>query len=111
MLLDSRQHSLGNGALQSRASFGAIITPIIMQALMTTELGSWRTPFKVVGAVGLLWILPWLLLMRTIDLSSKRSPGDVSNSRVETATSNFWRVIFSRQMLIVFFVIACINTT
>lgn len=111
MLLDSRQRSLGNGVLQSGASFGAIITPIIMQALMTTELGSWRTPFKVVGAVGLLWIVPWLLLMRTSDLSSERSPGDVSSSRVETAASSFWRVIFSRQMLIVFFVIACINTT
>src|SRR5688572_8300848 len=112
MLLDARQRSMGNGVLQSGASIGAIITPLIMQALMTTDLGSWRTPFKVVGAVGLLWIVPWLLLLRPGDLSSGRASADVGAGRLESrATSSFWRVIFSRQMLIVFFVIACINTT
>jgi len=107
MLLDARQRSMGNGVLQSGASFGAIITPLIMQALMTSDLGSWRTPFKVVGAVGLLWIVPWLLLLKGSDLSSARRPSDEGSSH----TSSFWRVIFSRRMLIVFFVIACINTT
>ena len=108
MLLDARQRSLGNGVLQSGASVGAIITPLIMQALMTSDLGSWRTPFKVVGAVGFLWIVPWLLLLKTSDLSPARRSSDGGSSRT---TSSFWRVIFSRQMLIVFFVIACINTT
>jgi len=112
MLLDARQRSLGNGVLQSGASFGAIITPLIMQALMTSDLGSWRMPFKVVGAVGLLWIVPWLLLLRSDDLSPRGASADGGTGRLETrATSSFWRVIFSQQMLIVFFVIACINTT
>lgn len=108
MLLDARQRSLGNGVLQSGASFGAIITPLIMQALMTSDLGSWRTPFKVVGAVGLLWIVPWLVMLKTSDLSPARRSSDEGRSHT---TSSFSRVIFSRQMLIVFFVIACINTT
>jgi ACS family hexuronate transporter-like MFS transporter len=111
MLLDARQRSLGNGVLQSGASFGAIITPLIMQALMTSDLGSWRTPFKVVGAIGLLWIVPWLLLLRPNDLSPGRASADTAGSEPRIATSSFWHVIFSRQMLIVFFVIACINTT
>ena len=124
MLLDARQRSMGNGVLQSGASIGAIITPLIMQALMTTDLGSWRTPFKVVGAVGLLWIVPWLLLLRPDDLragSSRQNPGagqggletrdTVPTTSGETCATSFWRVIFSRRMLIVFFVIACINTT
>jgi len=105
MLLDARQRSLGNGVLQSGASVGAIITPIIMQALMTSDLGSWRTPFKVVGAVGLMWIVPWLVLLKGSDLSPARSSDE------SRRTSSFWRVLFSRRMLIVFFVIACINTT
>src|SRR5213594_3412559 len=46
MLLDPRQRPLGNGVLQSGASFGAIITPLIMHALMTAELGTWRVPFQ-----------------------------------------------------------------
>src|SRR5215218_5726704 len=54
-LLDARERSLGNGVLQSGTSIGAIITPLVMRALMTQELGSWRTAFQVVGAAGLFW--------------------------------------------------------
>jgi ACS family hexuronate transporter-like MFS transporter len=106
MLLDARERSFGNGVLQSGASFGAIITPLIMQALMTSDLGSWRTPFKVVGAVGLLWIVPWLLLLKASDLP----PASMGGPRT-AASASFRAIIFSRQMLIVFVVIACINTT
>src|SRR3954468_19010147 len=68
LLLDERQRSMGNGLLQSGASFGAVITPLIMQVLMTPELGSWRLPFLVVGGVGLLWIVPWFVLLKGNDL-------------------------------------------
>jgi MFS transporter, ACS family, hexuronate transporter len=68
MLLDARQRSMGNGLLQSGASLGAIITPLIMQALMTSEQGSWRLPFLVVGGVGMLWLIPWFVLLRGNDL-------------------------------------------
>jgi ACS family hexuronate transporter-like MFS transporter len=121
-LLDPRQRSLGNSVLQSGASFGAILTPLIMQALMTPVLGTWRLPFFAVGAVGLLWILPWLFLIRPADLA--RSPGFSptkhpsdgqalpNEQKSELRASNgFLAVLLSRRMLIVFFVIACINTT
>ena len=104
MLLDARQRSLGNGLLQSGASVGAIITPLIMKELMTNDLGTWRLPFKVIGAIGLLWIVPWLVVLRGSDLR-------VASEGVRQTTSSFRSVIFSRQMMIVFFVIACINTT
>jgi ACS family hexuronate transporter-like MFS transporter len=103
-LLDARQRSFGNGLLQSGASFGAILTPIVMKTLMTPELASWRVPFQVVGAVGLLWIIPWLLLLKTQDLR----PVEVATN---IASGGFSKVIFSRRMLIVLFVIVCINTT
>src|SRR6185436_11581790 len=44
LLLDERERSMGNGLLQSGASLGAVITPLIMQVLMTSEPGSWRLP-------------------------------------------------------------------
>jgi ACS family hexuronate transporter-like MFS transporter len=50
---------LGNGLLQSGASVGPILTPLVVQAMVTGEPGSWRGPFVAVGAIGLLWILPW----------------------------------------------------
>ena len=107
-LLDERQRSMGNGLLQSGASFGAIITPLIMRVLMTSELGSWRLPFLAVGGVGLLWIIPWLVLLRGNDF---RPPRAGFGETARPSGSSFAEVIFSRRMLVVFFVIACINTT
>ena len=107
MLLDPRERSMGNGLLQSGASLGAIVTPLIMQVLMTSELGTWRVPFLVVGGVGLLWIIPWFILLRGNDLRPR--PPEVGNAAPKGPS--FAAVIFSRRMLVVFFVIACINTT
>ena len=107
MLLDERQRSMGNGLLQSGASLGAIVTPLIMQVLMTSDPATWRVPFLVVGGVGLLWIIPWFVLLRGNDLRAP-APSQETGGRVE---KTFAQVIFSRRMLVVFFVIACINTT
>lgn len=106
-LLDERQRSMGNGLLQSGASLGAIITPLIMRALMTSELGSWRVPFIVVGAAGLLWLIPWFLLLRGEALR----PVQATNAAGRSSFRGFLAVVSSRRMLIVFIMIACINTT
>jgi len=108
MLLDPRERSLGNGVLQSGASLGAIITPLIMQQLMTSDLRTWRYPFLVTGVIGLLWIVPWLLLLKPGDLQRANT---LDASGTQGRTTPFHTVLFSRRMLIVFFVIACINTT
>jgi ACS family hexuronate transporter-like MFS transporter len=104
MLLDERERSLGNGLLQSGASLGAIVTPFVMLALMDPgELSTWRTPFLVVGAGGLFWLVPWLITMRGQDLR----PEVASQSE---NLEGFWRILFSRKMLVVYFVVASINT-
>jgi ACS family hexuronate transporter-like MFS transporter len=61
-LLVPADRPLGNGLLQSGASVGAILTPLVVQAMVTDQPGSWRGPFVAVGALGLFWILPWLWL-------------------------------------------------
>lgn len=108
LLLEARQRSMGNGLLQSGASLGAIITPLIMQLLMTSEQATWRVPFLVVGAAGLLWVIPWFVVLRGTDL---RAPAPVRDEATPGSGGRFFEVIFSRRMLVVFFVIACINTT
>lgn len=107
-LLDARERSLGNGVLQSGTSVGAIITPLIMSSLMTTELGSWRIAFQVVGIIGFVWLALWFTLVRKSDL-----PGSVPlrNAPHEEAGPSLWSLLLSRRMLVVFFVIASINTT
>ncbi len=69
-LLEPADRPFGNGVLQSGASLGAILTPLVVQALVTDQPGTWRWPFVVIGAVGLLWILPWTWLMAGIRLEA-----------------------------------------
>lgn len=107
ILLDPRHRSLGNSVLQSGTSIGAILTPLIMAALMTPETGSWRLAFRVVGAVGFLWLVLWFALVRKTDLPAPGRPARGSAG----AEPGLWRLILSRRMLVIFFVIAGINTT
>jgi ACS family hexuronate transporter-like MFS transporter len=107
LLLDARQRSMGNGLLQSGASFGAIATPLIMRWLMTDDLATWRVPFLVVGGAGLLWIFPWFILLRGVEFH----PVPVKPLDPAHSEDSFLKVILGRQMLIVLVVITCINTT
>jgi MFS transporter, ACS family, hexuronate transporter len=108
LLLDSRERSLGNGLLQSGASLGAILTPLLLRVLMGEGVGGWRTPFLVVGAVGLLWLVPWLWLVRERDLARSPSP---ATSNPAAGGISLLAVLGSRRMWVLFGVIACINTT
>jgi ACS family hexuronate transporter-like MFS transporter len=75
---------LGNSLLQSGASIGASIAPLIVQALVVEDekvltanpdlAATWRLPFYVIGAIGLLWPLPWLWMVRGRDLRADKSP-------------------------------------
>jgi MFS family permease len=107
-LLEPKERSMGNGVLQSGASVGAIATPLIMGALLTDELSSWRFAFQAIGLAGVLWIVAWFGLVRKEDLSGPmpRMTGTVSAA---SEGANIWRVVFSRRMLVVLFVVALIN--
>ena len=131
LLLDPRDRAMGNGVLQSGASIGAIATPLIMNAMLTSQLESWRMPFQVVGAAGLIWVVFWLALVRKDDLrmsvaalgpatgtGASSSPGTESTPHHERKQppgappegAAGWRLFFGRRMLVLFFVVACINT-
>lgn len=83
-LLSSADRPFGNSVLQSGASIGAILTPQVVSLLVTSQPGSWRNPFVVVGVAGLMWIVPWLWMTRGLDLSrreeSSTGSGDPTNS-------------------------------
>ncbi len=93
-VLDEKDRTMGNSVLQSGASIGAIITPQIMKALMTDEVGSWRGAFVIVGAVGLVWVLLWFASMRPRELdgaapeSGKVAPGPGLGRLI--ASRRFW---------------------
>ena len=67
-LLTRGDRPLGNSILQSGASLGAIATPIVVLLLATNAADSWRLPFRVIGALGVFWVVAWLAAIRPRDL-------------------------------------------
>lgn len=58
----ARERALAQGIFNAGASVGAVISaPLI--AFLYLWLG-WRATFVVVGALGFLWLLPWLVIYR-----------------------------------------------
>jgi ACS family hexuronate transporter-like MFS transporter len=57
-----RERALAQGVFNSGAAIGAIISAPLV-ALLYGALG-WRATFLVIGAIGFLWLLPWLFVYR-----------------------------------------------
>lgn len=115
-LLSRRDRGLGNSILQSGASLGAIATPIVVLLLATSAPESWRTPFRVIGALGIFWVVGWLSTIRAADLELKPSdvlppiPDDAIGGTIDssglTATD---RLSFIRRFLALAVVVITIN--
>ncbi len=76
---------MGNSILQSGASLGAILTPIVILGLVrgNSEPDAWRTPFFIIGGAGLLWAIVWLWVIKPHDLERER----VSDSATQDPTA------------------------
>lgn len=116
-LLESKDRSMGNSVLQGGTSIGAILAPLVMRALLTEQLESWRRAFQVVGALGLVWIVAWLWMVRSRDLShsseNSRSITTTSanNPSVAADSASLWQLIWTRRMLTILLIVALINTS
>jgi ACS family hexuronate transporter-like MFS transporter len=67
-VLPPSERPMGNSILQSGAAIGAIVTPVLVMALVNGE-GTWRYPFLVIGLIGILWVALWLKTIRREDLA------------------------------------------
>jgi ACS family hexuronate transporter-like MFS transporter len=76
-ILTPAQRTMGNSILQSGAAIGAILTPLVVELLVTGP-GTWSRPFLVIGAAGTFWVFIWLAAVRTQDLAL---PGPVEASK------------------------------
>jgi sugar phosphate permease len=65
--------------------------------------GAWRPPFFVIGAIGLSWVLLWLITMRRRDL-------DPALIEAAAEKTSLWQVIKDRRFIILLAIGACINT-
>ena len=57
-----KERALAQGIFNSGASIGSIISPFVILVLFL-QFG-WVGTFVAVGALGLLWVIPWLLLYK-----------------------------------------------
>ena len=103
-LLSRRDRALGNSVLQSGAAIGAVMTPLVVQALVSDRPGSWRAPFQVIGLMGIGWAIAWLAMIRGGDLDR---PADDSPDAPEISTTS-WGA-FVRRFLVLAVVVLTIN--
>jgi len=107
-LLSRHRRAMGNSVLQSGTSIGAILTPIVMIAILTDEPGSWRVGFQGIAIVGALWVFLWLYIVRDGDFVIQ-SPADPELYQTRFGYQ-WWHDIFTRKFAIVLLMIICINT-
>ncbi|MFM9063410.1 MAG: MFS transporter, partial [Pirellula sp.] len=107
-LLSKHRRAMGNSVLQSGTSIGAILTPIVMLAILTDAPGSWRAGFQGIAIVGALWVFLWLYVVRDGDFIIQ-SPADPELHQTRSGYQ-WWHDIFTRKFAIVLLMIICINT-
>lgn len=62
-----KQRALAQGLFGAGGSIGSILAPIIISMLYLSY--GWKNTFLIVGFLGIIWIIPWLIL-------NKRKPAD-----------------------------------
>jgi len=108
-LLDRADRGMGNSVLQSGASFGAILTPLVVLGIFSladpnesirlgylavmggagvTATGEpptvWPLPFVIVGAVGLVWVLLWFVI---VPPASLKAPEEAQSAKISSASA------------------------
>jgi len=67
-ILQPHERTLGNSILQSGASLGAVVTPLLILVLYRWDPEQWRLAFFIAGGLGLPFVICWLLSVRDSDL-------------------------------------------
>ena len=70
IVLDSKNRTMGNSILQSGGALGAILTPPVILMIVgdSNAAGVWRSPFIIIGSLGVAWAIAWFMSVRRDDL-------------------------------------------
>jgi MFS transporter, ACS family, hexuronate transporter len=104
-LLPPSKRTLGNSVLQSGTAIGAIVTPLIVKAMLTDEPGSWRPAFQLIGLIGVGWVALWLLTIRGRELA----PLPPSRDQASPVSFEFAAILRSRRFWTLLVVVILIN--
>jgi ACS family hexuronate transporter-like MFS transporter len=82
-----KERALATGIFNSGANIGAILAPLTVPYIEAKW--GWEAAFLIIGAVGFVWLLFWIILYRSPENQTKLSPAELAhiNSDVETISS------------------------
>lgn len=60
-IIPRESQAFANGVFNSGMTFGAVLTPVLVLILVGPHGEGWRFLFKIVGAIGSLWVVLWLV--------------------------------------------------
>ena len=104
----------GNSVLQSGASVGAVVTPLLVAAIYRWDPENWRLTFFVAGGFGLPWVVWWLASVNEADVRRPVIQTDESGAgqgqERELQEVPFLHLFLSRRWWLLLAVIVSINT-
>jgi ACS family hexuronate transporter-like MFS transporter len=113
-VLARKDRMMGNSLLQSGGAFGAIITPLVIRAIVgnDTSAGAWRPPFVVIGVVGLAWVAGWLATIRSGDLNTRPEDAEQGGATPASTQNVWWEACAAnRRFWALVPMVVCINIT
>ncbi|MCS6864951.1 MAG: MFS transporter [Gemmataceae bacterium] len=112
-VLKPEERSFGNSLFQSGTALGAVMTPLVVLGIVKWAEAygfsdTWRIPFRIIGAVGLVWIALWFFTIPARMVQTV-PPADAST---DTASSGrFSAVLADRRFWALFVAVIAINIT
>lgn len=58
-----KQRAIAQGIFNAGASLGSVIAPVLI-AFLYGSFG-WRSTYIIIGAIGVLWVIPWLFINKS----------------------------------------------
>jgi ACS family hexuronate transporter-like MFS transporter len=110
------QRTLGNSLLQSGASLGAILTPLLIAGIHRWDPTQWRLSFVLTGLLSLPWVVAWWLTLRDGDLrrpviATDEAAAGVGEEKTLADQASFWHILRSRRWWVLVMITISINTT
>lgn len=116
-VLRPEERSFGNSLFQSGTALGAVITPLVVLALLQwaeaglppgeTDPNAWKLPFRVIGSLGVVWAVLWFITVpgRMVRLPTESGPHH------DPRAARFSTVFRDRRFWVLFASVVAINIT
>jgi len=83
----NKERALATGIFNSGTSIGAILAPLFIPWILN-HLG-WRWSFFITGALGFVWLVPWLIFYRRPEEHKYCSPSELAYIQKDSSPSLF----------------------